>query len=202
MRDHALRKYKDRLLETVARRWPASVHPNQISWAALGVGLLAAWAGWQQAYGWALVLWLANRLLDGLDGAVARLHHKQSDFGGYLDLMLDFVVYLAIPVGLVAAAPSAQHLWALVLLLTSYVLNVLSWSVLSTLLHKRGAVSSATVTAVSMPPGLIEGAETILFYLLFLLWPAGLFPLLLLLALLVYVTVVQRLWWAYRFFSG
>lgn len=202
MRDHALRKYKDRLLERVVRHWPASVHPNQISWVALGVGLLAAWAGWQQAYGWALVLWLANRLLDGLDGAVARLHHKQSDFGGYLDLVLDFVVYLAIPVGLVAAAPTFHHLWALVLLLTSYVLNVLSWSVLSTLLHKRGAVSSATVTAVTMPPGLIEGAETILFYLLFLLWPAGLFPLLLLLALLVYVTVVQRLWWAYRFFSG
>ncbi|MBU6351738.1 MAG: CDP-alcohol phosphatidyltransferase family protein [Chloroflexi bacterium] len=202
MRDHALRKYKDRLLERVVRHWPASVHPNQISWVALGVGLLAAWAGWQQAYGWALVLWLANRLLDGLDGAVARLHHKQSDFGGYLDLVLDFVVYLAIPVGLVAAAPTFHHLWALVLLLTSYVLNVLSWSVLSTLLYKRGAVSSATVTAVTMPPGLIEGAETILFYLLFLLWPAGLFPLLLLLALLVYVTVVQRLWWAYRFFSG
>lgn len=202
MRDHALRKYKDRLLERVVRHWPASVHPNQISWVALGVGLLAAWAGWQQAYGWALVLWLANRLLDGLDGAVARLHHKQSDFGGYLDLVLDFVVYLAIPVGLVAAVPTFHHLWALVLLLTSYVLNVISWSVLSTLLHKRGAVSSAAVTAVTMPPGLIEGAETILFYLLFLLWPDGLFLLLLLLALLVYVTVVQRLWWAYRFFSG
>jgi uncharacterized membrane protein HdeD (DUF308 family) len=79
---------------------------------------------------------------------------------------------------------------------------VISWSVLSTLLHKRGAVSSAAVTAVTMPPGLIEGAETILFYLLFLLWPDGLFLLLLLLALLVYVTVVQRIWWAYRFFNS
>lgn len=41
------------------------------------------------------------RVLDGLDGVVARQRNKQTDFGGYLDIVLDFTVYSIIPVALV-----------------------------------------------------------------------------------------------------
>ena len=49
-----------------------------------------------------------------------------------------------------------------------------------------------------MPPGLIEGAETIAFYTLFFLLPGQVAWLFGVMALLVFFTAGQRIWWAYR----
>ena len=46
----------------------------------------------------ALLLILVNRALDGLDGAVARIHGP-TDRGAYLDIALDMVFYALIPLG-------------------------------------------------------------------------------------------------------
>ena len=198
MRDAALREDKDRLLKPIATRWFARVHPNWISAVALGFGLACALAAWQQLYLLAMLLWVINRVLDGLDGIVAREHGKQSDFGGYLDLLLDFVVYLAVPIGIAAAQPALPILWATVALLSAFVLNLLSWSVLSAILEKRAAASAGRLTTVAMPGGLIEGAETIFFYTLFLLLPAYAAILFAVMAALVLVTAAQRVLWASR----
>ena len=74
MRDGVLRRQKDRLLTPLAGDWAAAIHPNYISGVALLFGLLAAWAVWQEAYGWGVLLWVVNRVLDGLDGAVSYTH--------------------------------------------------------------------------------------------------------------------------------
>ena len=198
MRDAALRKDKDRLLQPIAKRWLAHVHPNWISAVALGFGLACALAAWQQLYTVAILLWVINRVLDGLDGIVAREHDKQSDFGGYLDLLLDFLVYLAVPIGIAAAQPSLPILWATIALLSAFVINLLSWSVLSAILEKRATAAAGKLTTVAMPGGLIEGAETILFYSLFLLLPAYATVLFALMAVLVAVTAAQRVVWASR----
>ena len=199
MRDAALREDKDRLLKPIATRWFARVHPNWISAVALGFGLACALAAWQQLYLLAILLWVINRVLDGLDGIVAREHGKQSDFGGYLDLLLDFVVYLAVPIGIAAAQPALPILWATVALLSAFVLNLLSWSVLSAILERRAAAAADRLTTVAMPGGLIEGAETIFFYTLFLLLPANATVLFAIMAGLVLVTAAQRVLWASRY---
>lgn len=199
MRDAALREDKDRLLKPIATRWFARVHPNWISAVALGFGLACALAAWQQLYLLAMLLWVINRVLDGLDGIVAREHGKQSDFGGYLDLLLDFVVYLAVPIGIAAAQPALPILWATVALLSAFVLNLLSWSVLSAILERRAAAAADRLTTVAMPGGLIEGAETIFFYTLFLLLPAYATVLFAIMAGLVLVTAAQRVLWASRY---
>ncbi|MBE2237869.1 MAG: CDP-alcohol phosphatidyltransferase family protein [Caldilineaceae bacterium] len=202
MRDGVLRRQKDRLLTPLAGDWAAAIHPNYISGVALLFGLLAAWAVWQEAYGWGVLLWVVNRVLDGLDGVVARVHHKQSDFGGYLDLILDFVIYLAVPIAFTAAAPTLFNLWAVLALLAAYVMNLLSWSVLAAILEKRRAETIDRLTTIAMPAGLIEGAETIVFYTLFFLLPAYVGWLFLLMAALVLVTAAQRIWWTYRHVVG
>lgn len=198
MRDAALRERKDRLLQPLAQRWFGRIHPNWISVAALGFGLACALAAWQQHYWAALLLWAINRMLDGLDGVVAREHAKQSDFGGYLDLFLDFIVYLAVPIAIAAAQPSSTLLWATIALLSAFVLNLLSWSVLSAILEKRAATEVGRRTTVAMPGGLIEGAETIIFYTLFLLLPGYAALLFAIMAALVLVTAAQRVAWAAR----
>ena len=197
MRDSVLRTQKDRLMLPVAEQLFGSIHPNVVSFIALGVGLLSASAIVYQEFGIALILWLLNRVLDGLDGVVARAHHKQSDFGGYLDLLLDFVVYLAIPIALLVALPTSANLWAGIGLLSIYVLNLLSWSTLSAIIEKRQLQTMDRLTTMEMPTGIVEGAETIIFYALFLLLPGYIAYLFWVMSFLVLLTAGQRIWWAY-----
>jgi len=198
--DILLRAIKDRFLEPLARRLGAGVAPNAVTVLAFVVGLGAAAAAWRQAYAVALALWAANRLLDGLDGTLARVHGRQTDFGGYLDILLDFAVYTAVPTGIALGRPTVPVLTACVALLGSFFVNAASWMYLAAVLERRGAgaATRGERTTVTMPPGLIAGAETVVLYTLFLALPgraAGLFGLM---AVLVYLTAAQRLLWAWR----
>jgi phosphatidylglycerophosphate synthase len=196
MRDASLRHKKDTLLNPIADRFLGSIHPNVISVIAMLVGLVAVLAIMGERYWLGLALWVANRILDGLDGVVARMYSKQSDFGGYLDLILDFIIYLAVPAGFVYVNPTAFNLWALALLFGVYVLNTLSWTLLSTILEKRAMQSSKRLTTIEMPAGLIEGTETIAVYTLFFLLPGQVGYLFLIFSALVLFTAGQRIWWA------
>jgi phosphatidylglycerophosphate synthase len=195
--DTYLRDLKDRLGEPLARRLQA-VPPVWITACALAAGLLAAWIAGRGAYLWALGLWLLNRSLDGLDGLLARLHHRQSDFGGYLDILTDFTVYAALPIGLVVSAATPVRYLALALMLAVFYVNTASWMYLAAILEKRRARQPGVATTIVMPAGLIGGFETILAYCLFLLFPARLAPLYLIFSALVTITIVQRLVWAWR----
>ena len=199
MLDHTLRAYKDDLLRPLACQL-RRVSPNSITMLAMVVGLAAAGAAATQWYWLALGLWLLNRILDGLDGMVARTHDRQSDFGGYLDIVLDFIVYAAVPIGLYVGNPTAINALALVALLAAFYVNGASWIYLSAILEKRaaGAGARGELTTVTMPAGLVGGAETVLFYSAFLIWP-GIMPwLFAAMAAMVSIGIGQRLWWARR----
>lgn len=200
MIDKVLRSPKEQALAPVALRLLRSIHPTAITLVAFGVGLAAAVAAWQQAYALGLVLWLLNRILDGLDGTVARLYHKQSDFGGYLDIVLDIAVYAVIPLALALGINTPPVYIALGVLLGTFYINSASWMYLAALLEKRnrGAAARGEMTTVTMPGGLIEGAETIIFFSLFFLFPQALVSLFVVMALLVLATSAQRLVWAVR----
>ncbi|MBA2458047.1 MAG: CDP-alcohol phosphatidyltransferase family protein [Gemmatimonadales bacterium] len=195
MFDEWLRAYKDRLLAGVAGRL-GRVSPNQVTVLAflVGAGAVAAIAGGRRPL--ALVLWLLNRLLDGLDGTLARLHGRSSDFGAYLDILLDFAVYAAVPVALVLAAPAPGATLAALVLMASFYLNAASWMYLSALLERRGEHVGAT--RVVMPAGLVGGTETIVLYSAAILLPRQLGAICWLMAGLVFAGVIQRLLWARR----
>lgn len=198
MIDQMLRRPKERLLVPLALGPLRAVSPTALTLVACAVGLLGALAAWQRLYPLALGLWLANRVLDGLDGTVARAQGKQSDFGGYLDIVLDTVVYAAVPLGIALGSGTPTSYLGVALLLASFYINGASWLYQSALLekHGQGAAAVGEFTTVRIPTGLIEGTETIVFYCLFLLLP-GLFPWLCgAMAALVAVTIGQRLWWA------
>jgi hypothetical protein len=71
---------------------------------------------------------------------------------------------------------------------------------LAALLEKRdvGAVDAGELTTITMPAGLIEGAETIVFYTLFLVFPDHAALLFQVMAVAVLFTAAQRLVWAIR----
>ncbi|GIK75702.1 MAG: hypothetical protein BroJett021_46900 [Chloroflexota bacterium] len=199
MLDHTLRAYKDDLLRPIASQL-RPISPNTITVIALIVGLGAAGAAAIQAYWLALGLWLLNRLLDGLDGMVARSFARQSDLGGYLDIMFDFVVYAAVPIGLYWADQNSTNALALIFLLGSFYINAASWIYLAAILEKRaaGARARGERTTVAMPDGLIGGAETILFFCLFLSFPSALALLFAIMTGMVLIGVGMRLYWAQR----
>ena len=92
MLDRAARRLIDPVLDRLAvaaqRR---SLTANQITVAGFLCGVTAMVAIAMQFYGLGLLLLLANRLADGVDGALAR-RIGATDLGGYLDIVLDFIV--------------------------------------------------------------------------------------------------------------
>lgn len=199
MFDYLFRQYKDVALQPLTRL-AQHFSPNTLTVLAFVAGLACAAAAFYGTGWWVLALWLLNRLLDGLDGAVARARGKQSDFGGYLDILLDFAVYAAVPIGLALYQPALETLIALILLLGSFYVNGASWMYLAAILEKRaqGAAARGEKTTVVMPDGLIGAVATFSFYCAFCLWPAYLTPLFSVMAALTFFTAGQRLWWAWR----
>jgi phosphatidylglycerophosphate synthase len=197
MFDDWLRALKDRLFAPIARLLDGRISANALSVVALAFGLGAAAAAWQRQDTLGLILWIANRTCDGLDGTLARVSGTQSDWGGYLDILLDFTVYACVPIGFVLASGDTGGRLAtvgLVLLATFYV-NAASWMYLAAILARRSTARDTTTT-VTIPPGLIGGAETIVLYALFFLLPGYRVELFGLMAVLVGLTILQRLWWA------
>ncbi|MFB6594142.1 CDP-alcohol phosphatidyltransferase family protein [Streptomyces diastaticus] len=88
-------------------RWTAKyarwVTPNQITWAALFLGLGAAACFAQADWMWLIigaVLYHVSFILDCMDGKLARLTGRGSEFGGWLDYVFDRIRVLACAVAL------------------------------------------------------------------------------------------------------
>src|SRR6056297_3466509 len=84
MLDRLGRSIKDSILNPLERTITRSLSHNAITWISLIPGLATAAfaaAGW---WGWAIGAFAVNRILDGMDGIVARRRGMQSDYGGYL----------------------------------------------------------------------------------------------------------------------
>ncbi len=168
----------------------AGITANQVTLAGLTIGMGSAAAIAAQHFWLALALVVASRLLDGLDGAVARARGK-SDFGGYLDIVSDFAFYVAVPVGFGFADP-ANLPFALVLVACFTVTGV-SFLAFAVLAAQRGVETSAHgEKSFFYNTGLAEGGETIGFFLAMCLWPQWFRPLAAAFAVLCVLTVLQR----------
>ena len=150
------------------------VTADQITLGGFAIGLAAIPA---LATGWfiaALVLILANRLADGLDGEVARMT-APTDRGAFLDIALDFVFYALVPLGFALADPAQNALPAAVLI-AAFVGTGSSFLAFSVIAAKRGLSAEAYPTkGIFYLGGLTEGLETIAFFVAICLWP-GAFP--------------------------
>ena len=157
---------------------------------ALGLvsAALIAW-GEPQA---ALVFLVASRLLDGLDGAVAR-RTQPTDRGAFLDISLDFLFYASIPLAFALADPPANALAASVLL-AAFMGTGSSFLAFAVLAERRGLSSAAYPRkGFYFLGGLTEGTETLLCFVLMCLWPAGFSRLALGFSVLCGFTIATRL---------
>ena len=176
----------------------AGIGANPVSLAGAASGALAGVAiGLGQPLA-GLALVLASRLLDGLDGAIARVKGP-TDFGGYLDILCDYVFYLAVPLGFGLATPG--NLPFALFLVASFTLTAVSFLAYAALAARRGLETRAHgLKSFFYSTGLAEGAETLLAFVLMCLWPAG-FPVIAsIFGGLCLLTVIQRSVIAWRVF--
>jgi phosphatidylglycerophosphate synthase len=166
------------------------VTANALTFTGLALGLAGAGAIAFGHIGWGLALIIANRLADGLDGAVARVRGP-SDLGGYFDIVADFAFYVSIPMGF-GILSAANTLPALVLV-ASFVLTGVSFLAFAVIAGKRGAQTEAHgKKSFFYSTGLAEGAETIAVFIAMCLWPAWFGVIAYAYAGLCAATVIQR----------
>ncbi|CUH39101.1 Inner membrane protein YnjF [Jannaschia seosinensis] len=192
MLDIQARRLIDPPLNRAGRALAArGVTANAVTVIGLSLGLAAAAVIALGAPGWALIPLLASRLMDGLDGAVARATHR-TDFGGYFDIFSDFVFYGAVPLAFGILSPQ-NALPAAFLLFTFYV-NGTSFLGYAIMAEKRGLETSAQgVKSLYYSAGLLEGTETIGFFVLICLLPDWFGPLSWIFGALCLVTATARL---------
>lgn len=200
MLDSVLRPLIDPPLNRAARIIARSgVSANALTTAGVVVAIGAAAAIATQRYGLALALIILNRLLDGLDGPVARIRGS-TDFGGYLDIVCDFIFYAAIPLGFGFADP--DNLLPALVLLASFIGAGTSFLAYAIIAAQRG-IETRTQGAKSFyfAAGLAEGTETIIAFVLACLWPRSFALIAYGYALLCALTVLGRIAGARRHFG-
>ncbi len=166
----SLRLFKP-VLETVAgflgRR---GIGADQVTIASFLIGLAAILCIVGRYYVPALILILLNRLGDGVDGVLARTHGT-TDRGAFLDISLDFLFYSGVVLGFALADPERNSL-AAAFLIFSFVGTGSSFLAYAIMAERR------SIADCRLPDkgfyylgGLAEGTETILFFVLFCLFP-------------------------------
>ncbi len=191
MIDARIRPWIDPLLDRLGRPLAATgISADMITLAgfALGLGAVAALA--VGAYAFALLLILASRLLDGVDGAVARAT-APTDFGGFLDIVCDFVFYAAIPLGFALAEP--ENAVAAAFLAVSFMGTGSSFLAYAVLAAKRGVTTELRGRkSFYYLGGLTEGFETILCFTLMCLMPSAFVPIAWVFGTMCWITAVTR----------
>jgi phosphatidylglycerophosphate synthase len=191
MFDVALRRFVDPALIRMAG-WIADtrISANMMTISGAGLALGAAFFVTQSNFAAALGFILLNRVFDGLDGAIARINGP-TEFGGYLDTICDYVFYLSIPIAF-GLMNSVNQMPAL-LLIASFTLTAVSFLAFAAIAARQASDDGAHgPKAFIYSTGLMEGAETIAFFVLFCLFP-GFFPTLaIVFAALCLLTVAQR----------
>jgi phosphatidylglycerophosphate synthase len=200
MFDVALRRLVDPVLIRVGG-WMANrrISANMLTISGAGLALGAAFFVTQSNFTAALGFILLNRILDGLDGVVARINGP-TELGGYLDTICDYIFYISIPLTFGFIDP-VNHMPAL-LLVASFTLTAVSFLAFAAIAARRGGDDGAHgPKALIYSTGLMEGAETISFFVLFCLFPSFFPTLAIIFATLCLITVVQRLILAAKIFD-
>ncbi len=150
---------------------------DQITLIGFVIGLLAVPLLAFQLWYFALAAIIANRILDGLDGALARYANQSSSAGGFLDITLDFLFYAAIPLGFIFANPE-QNSVAGAILLATFIGTGSSFLAFAIAAEKfKLDKPQFKYKSFYYLNGLTEGTETIALFIAFCIWPQY-FPLL------------------------
>lgn len=201
MLDAAMRKLIDPPLGVIGKQLAAlGISANAVTLSGLALGLCSAVLIGLGLPTIALVPLLLGRVADGLDGAVARAS-QSSDYGGYLDIVCDFLFYGAVPFAFVVMDPDVNAI-AGAFLLVSFYFNGASFLGFAILAEKHGLETKAQgIKSLYYSNGILEGTETIGFFVLLCLFPTAFAPLAYVFGALCFLTAALRIYGARHLFG-
>ena len=167
---------------------------NMLTVTGFAIGLCCGVLICVEAYGWALAALLLNRMCDGLDGAVARLT-QPTDFGGFLDIICDFLFYAFVPFCFALSHPEKAP--AAAFLMLSFVgtgSSFLAYAILDAKQKADNVHQPKGTKSFAYLGGLTEGTETIAVFVLILLCPAYFTLFALLFGILCWLTTGYRIY--------
>ncbi|MEY2848178.1 MAG: hypothetical protein RI885_843 [Actinomycetota bacterium] len=210
MIDQPLRRALDRPLSAIAAALDRpGITPDGLTLSGLGLGLASASTAALQWWWPAVTLWLLSRVIDGLDGSLARRRRSAAvsdssagttgEAGGYLDIVCDFVVYGAtvFGVGVGATAGFDAPWWPFALVLLAYYVNGAAFLAFSSIAERTGRTLDDG-RSLSFLGRIAEGTETIVVHSLWMLLPMFAWQLAIVWAAFVAVSAVQRMVVGYR----
>ena len=159
------------IVDGMARRLNGlGITANQVSFTGFAFGMVSAVLIAHGNIMLAIVPLLLNRLLDGLDGAVARFS-TPTDRGAFLDITLDFLFYASVPLAFAFCNPERNAL-ASAMLLASFIGTGVSFLAYAIMAEKRGEKSTAYPSkSFYYLGGLTEGFETVMCFAAMCAWP-------------------------------
>tara|TARA_A100001011_G_scaffold369052_1_gene423986 strand:- start:209 stop:814 length:606 start_codon:yes stop_codon:yes gene_type:complete len=143
-------------------------------------------------FNFAIIFFIMSRISDGFDGEVARLN-EVTQFGGYIDIVSDFLGYAIIPFGFIIY--NQDNSFAGSLLLVAFIGT--SSTFLTFAIYKKELNEKKIKKSFYYSYGLIEGFETIIFFILILLFHEHFIFLTYFFSFLCFMTTLQRLLYAY-----
>src|SRR6056300_1061233 len=181
MFDRQIQKYTQKPLKYIAKLFLKLISPNKMTLIGFSFGFLMCVSIIIDQYLIAIIFLFLNRLSDGLDGVMARLQ-TPTPLGGYLDIVLDFLIY------------------------GGFVLSFGITEQNSTFLAKAAILPSLTnqnsnekiPKSFHYAVGLVEGTETIIFMLLCLLFPSLFIYFSSIFIILCLITIVFRIIVCYK----
>lgn len=175
---------------------------TSITFIGFGFGVIACVFAMLHFYIFALLFLILNRVCDGLDGAVARDRGKASDFGGYIDIVLDFFIYAGFPFFMALGLNAAHDYMASSFVVFAMITTGVSFLAYAAIAAKREMVTTAQgKKSFYFSRGLMEGTETIIFLCLLCLLPHYFTILCFTFGTLCLITTVMRIHMAYQVFK-
>ncbi|MBC7725172.1 MAG: CDP-alcohol phosphatidyltransferase family protein [Burkholderiaceae bacterium] len=197
------------IARAIDRPW---VTPDRITVAGLVLGVASAVTAGLALWGLALGLWLVSRVLDGLDGSLARVRRARanaaagaaagagsSEAGGFLDIVADFIAYGATVFG-VAVGASLQFgapWWPFALVLVAYYVNGAAFLAFSSIAERTGRRIDDG-RSLSFLGRIAEGTETIVVHSVWLILPMFAWQVAVVWAVFVAASAAQRIVVGYR----
>ena len=170
MIDKKINKFTNRYLNQIANvLCKKGIDANWVTILGLMIAFLCFIVLSYGSFYLGLILILINRFLDGLDGSLARLN-KPRKFGAFLDITSDFVFYALIPLGFAVFSPYENALPTAFLLATFYI-NGSGFLTEAIIVEKYSIETDQKNKGFFYSFGLIEGFETICFFLFICFFP-------------------------------
>lgn len=200
MLDPYVRPFIDPPLDFMGKKFFSyGISPNSITFVGFIFGILSMILIACEHYNTAILFILMNRFSDGLDGAVAR-HQSLSEFGGFLDIVCDFIIYSGIVFAFGIANP--DNLFYIAFLLFSFIGPISSFLAYAIIAAKKQINTTRRgKKSFYYLGGICEGTETFATLILLCIFPHNVNLICLVYGILCWLTTFGRIYRAWNDFS-